>query len=229
MGHESYEVASKNINVNTDKVPLATCVIQFINKQALKKPILVLFDSGSSSTWISASALPKGCVPKKCDEIKSTTLAGTMKSNQEVSLDRIVFPEFFKTRVVDTIQARVFHAPCRYDCIIGRDLLTDIGMTLDFKNLKMSWDECHVPMREFSSLIKPRKNDGFFKGPEPTVAEQLYYDALEEDLEDDDTLPTCDSTDCSEDDYFLNDDDEFDQGNDHACYRLRYRRRRHRH
>jgi hypothetical protein len=87
-----------------------------------------------------------------------------------------------------------------------------MGMTLDFKNLKMSWDDCHVPMREFPSVLKPRKNDGCF-GPEPTVAEQLYYDALEEDLEDDDTLPTCDTTECSEDDYFLNDEDE---GNDQA-------------
>jgi hypothetical protein len=87
-----------------------------------------------------------------------------------------------------------------------------MGMTLDFKNLKMSWDDCHVPMREFPSVRKPRKNDGRF-GPEPTVAEQLYYDALEEDLEDDNTLPTCDTTECSEDDYYFNDNDK---GNDHA-------------
>jgi transposase InsO family protein len=201
---------------------MATCVVQLVNKHALKKPLLVLFDSGSNSSWIKAKSLPKGVVPTKVDEISSSTLAGEMKSNQEVKLERLVFPEFFKTRVVDSLQARVFHTTCRYDVIIGRDFLTTIGLTLDFKDQKMSWDECHVPMREYEAKMESfldRKSkspglDEMFFGPEPTLAERLYYDALEADLEDDDTLPTCDMTD---DDCSLNDEfDDSENGNDHA-------------
>ena len=62
---ESYEVAVKEINVYIDNVPMAVCVVQFINKQASKKPLIVLFDSGSSHTWFKGSSLPKGCVPMK--------------------------------------------------------------------------------------------------------------------------------------------------------------------
>jgi hypothetical protein len=52
---------------------------------------------------------------------------------------------------------------------------------------------------------------------EPTPGEQLYWDTMEVDLEDDDTLPTCDLTEDEEDDDSIN--DEFlhsDIGNDHA-------------
>ena len=211
--NDSYEVANKN----NDKVPMASCVIQFANKQALKKPLLVLFDSGSSSTWFSAKALPPGCVPNKVDPLSSSTLAGQMTSNLEVKLDRLTFPEFFKTRVVDSVNTRVFHTECRYDAIIGRDLLNDMGLVLDFKQNKMSWDECHVPMREFpvEASVKTMNKDtsSCFVDREPTLAERLYYDAIEADLEDDNTLPTCDMTD----DGSLNDEfDDFDEGFDHA-------------
>jgi hypothetical protein len=113
--NESYDIADNKI----DKVPMATCVVQLVNKHALKKPLLVLFDSGSNSSWIKAKSLPKGVFPTNVDEICSSTLAGDMKSNQEVKLERLVFPEFFKTRIVDSLEARVFHNTCRYDVIIG--------------------------------------------------------------------------------------------------------------
>ena len=130
---ESYEIADNK----TDKVPMATCVVNLVNKHALTKPLLVLFDSGSNSSWIKAKSLPKGVVPTKVDEISSSTLAGSMKSNQQVTLERLVFPEFFKTRVVDSLEARVFHTTCRYDVIVGRDFLTAIGLKLDFKDQKL--------------------------------------------------------------------------------------------
>ena len=38
---------------------------------------------------------------------------------------------------------------------------------------------------------------------EPTPAERLYLDMLEAELEDDNTLPTCDFTEADEE-YFLN-------------------------
>ena len=193
---------------------MASCVVQLFQKQASKKPFVVLFDSGSSHTWWNGNSLPKGCVPAKTDPLSSATLAGPMKSNLTVKLERITFPEFFKTRIVDSLDARVFHTHCRYDAIIGRDLLTDLGLVLDFKNCKMSWDDCHVPMRSF-----PTPNGKKYKNlpPEPTLAEQLFYDAIEADLEDDDTLPTCDMTECSDDDYLLNDEfEDSDKGNDQS-------------
>jgi hypothetical protein len=53
---------------------------------------------------------------------------------------------------------------------------------------------------------------------EPTLTEQYYFDTMEADLEDDDTLPTCDMTACSEDDDgSMNDEfDDSEYGHDHA-------------
>ena len=105
-----------------------------------------------------------------------------MESNLSVTMERLVFPEFFKTRVIDKLEAKVFHTDCRYDAIIGRDMLDEMGLILDFKNTKMSWDDCHVPMRPFPSSSNKKLPYG--AKPDPSPAEQLWYDALEADLED---------------------------------------------
>ena len=51
-------------------------------------------------------------------------------------------------------------------------------------------------------------------GNEHTPAEQLYWEAIEQDLVDENTLPACDLTDCDKDD--LDDEFEPDKGNNHA-------------
>ena len=109
---ESYEVALENIDVNVDKVPMALCLVSMMQKQKSAKPLVVLFDSGSSHTWLNQKALPKGCVPTKVDAVSSRTLAGTLNSNLSVEMERLVFPEFFKTRFIDSVEARVFQTPC---------------------------------------------------------------------------------------------------------------------
>ena len=140
---ESYEVALEQININIDKVPLALCLVQNMQKVSAGKPMIVLFDSGSSHTWIKSTAIPKGCTPRIVDGAsQSRTLSGTLSSNREVTLNRVVFPEFFQSHYVDTIPARVFNTDCRYDAIIGRDVLRDMGLKIDFASNSMIWDDC---------------------------------------------------------------------------------------
>ena len=212
--YNSYDVADIKIDIYNTNVPMASCIVQFVQKQIMNRPMVVLFDSGSTKTWISAKAMPKGAVPTVGEATTSSTLAGEMNSNMTVNLERLVFPEFFKIRIINSVEAKVFHADCCFDAIIGRDLLSELGLVLDFKNTKMSRDDWHVPMRVFPSpnIQKP----GVIK--EPTLGEQPHWDTMEADLEDDDTLPTCDLTDDEADDDSIN--DEFlhsDIGNDHAC------------
>ena len=78
------------------------------------------------------------------------------------------------------MKARLFTAEFQYDDIIGRDMLTELGLILDFKTQRMSWDDCHVPMRPFPSAEAKKTLPG--QRPEPTPAEQLYLDILEEEL-----------------------------------------------
>ena len=93
-------------------------------------------------------------------------------------------------------------------------MLTELGLILYFKTQKMSWEDCHVPMRPFPSTETKKTVPG--QRPEPTPAEQLYLDILEAELEDDTTLPTCNLTETNEDN-FLNDKfyEDSEQGNGH--------------
>ena len=191
---------------------MALCMVGSMMKKSYAKPLVVLFDSGSSHTWWNVKSIPGGAVPRKVEATNSSTLAGDLKSSLEVTIEDLIFPEFFRTRRLGKIKARVFNAECRYDAIIGRDVLRDLGLKLDFENNKMTWDDCHVPMKAFNSFDTKSRN-GI---PEPTVAEQLYLNMIEADLEDDNTAPTCDMTECDDDDYSLNDEDDSDIGNDHA-------------
>ena len=189
-----------------DEIPITTCTAENIQKTFTKKPFLVLLDSGAHGSWWNAKSLPKGCSPKRVESVQSSTLAGTMESNLAVTVENITFPEFFRTRKLMEVEARVFHTPCRYDAILGREVLKEMGIILNFKNGTMKWDESIVPMKQYPSKAAET---------EPSFAEQLFLNALEADLEDDDTLPTCDMTDDEEED-FPNDEEFSERGNDHA-------------
>ena len=83
---------------------------------------------------------------------------------------------FLQDKKVGKMTSQLFTAECRYDDIIGRDMLTELELILDFKTHKMSWDDCHVPMRPFPSTETKRIVPG--QRPEPTPVEQLYLDIL---------------------------------------------------
>ena len=201
-----YNSQDDKVGQTGDEIPITTCTTGGIQKTPTKKPFLVLLDSGAHGSWWNAKSLPKGCSPRKVESIQSSTLAGTMESNLAVTVENVTFPEFFRTRKLMEVEARVFHTPCRYDAILGREVLKEMGIVLNFKNGTMKWDESIVPMK----LHPPKTSER-----EPSFAEQLFLNALEDDLEDDDTLPTCDMTDDEDD--FPNEEDAFsERGNDHA-------------
>ena len=55
--------------------------------------------------------------------------------------------------------------------ILGRDLLNDLGIILDFKNKSMEWDQAHIPMQSY-----PSNHDS------ATTATEWWLDAVDNDL-----------------------------------------------
>ncbi|NND94264.1 MAG: DDE-type integrase/transposase/recombinase, partial [Flavobacteriales bacterium] len=157
--------------------------------------------------------MPKNVVARIGDMNSCTTLAGSLNSNRFVTLNRTCFPEFYKSKFIDRINAKVFDNPAvRYDMIIGRDVLREMGVNVDFAKQKMTWDEVSIEMRVF-----PSDNIDKSSVNKLSVQEQMFLETLEADLEDDETVPTVASTEFDDDDDFLNDDlEEFEKGNDHA-------------
>ena len=84
---------------------------------------------------------PGGCNPTTIPAyIGSTIATGDFSTNQELTLNSLVLPQFFCNRVITNVAVKLFTAPCRYDIILGRDVLTRLGMKFDMDNLTMTWD-----------------------------------------------------------------------------------------
>ena len=51
-----------------------------------------------------------------------------MESSLSATTKDLIFPEFFKTRKLQDLKARLFHTDCRCDAITGRDALKEMGV-----------------------------------------------------------------------------------------------------
>jgi hypothetical protein len=88
---------------------------------------------------------------KKTSEGEATTWstpAGDL-STKESCTAQILLPELQSSRGIEW----KFHvAPSlgNYDMIIGRDMLTDLGIDIRFSDNVISWDGAEMPLKEFS-------------------------------------------------------------------------------
>lgn len=127
-----------------DYVPSTNISFQENKKNYVFK---VLLDSGSTTSWVRKMSMKgKGVSPFKIAPTTGTTLAGKLKANEAVKLSDIVLQELDPHRTIERVTFQVFDAPCRYDAIIGRNVLTKLGIILDFKNKTIEWDEKLTPM-----------------------------------------------------------------------------------
>ena len=111
-------------------------------------PMLCLLDSGATGCWISREKLPSMIRTNKIPAIINQTLAGNFTANESVMLKNVLLPEFHRTHRLDTLQAKIFDQTCRYDMILGHDLMNDLGIVLNFESKSMEWDKAIVAMRE---------------------------------------------------------------------------------
>ena len=139
-----------------------------------------ILDSGSTHMWFNKSFLPSSLTFNHDATSQSQTMAGVMEGTDALEVSEMMLPEIFKTQWLRDTTVRIFDTPCQYHAIIGWDLLNQMGLKFDFKLKHVAWDDSVIPMQHYSS---PRKG-------EP----HLYYDMVEEDLEDEnDTVLTVDT------------------------------------
>ena len=111
-------------------------------------PMLCLLDSGATGCWISREKLPSTIHANKIPAVTNQTLAGSFTANESIILKNVLLPEFHRTRHLDTLQAKIFDQTCRYNIILGRDLMNDLSIVLNFDLKSMEWDKAIVAMRE---------------------------------------------------------------------------------
>ena len=147
-----------------------------------KQPLTVLLDSGSTSSWFNRTSLPSHITSTTVDALTGTTMAGEFSSNQQVTLSHIILPELSRNVSLSDLQARVFNADCRYDLILGRDVLRHFRISLDFNSHIISTLHNAIHMREFPSLQADTDRSD--------LAQQLLLDHMDSHLVDDNS-PLC--------------------------------------
>eukprot|EP00957_Ditylum_brightwellii_P053376 4045829-Ditylum_brightwellii.AAC.2 len=129
-------------------LPIILLVAKLIQCHASRKLLRVLFDSGGSHIMISGKALSPGMNPMMLEHKRMTnTLAGTLHTNREVILSKMVLPKFDRSKCIDEINAFVFDKPCHYNTILGRDFLNKSGIVFNFKHGYMDWMEHCLSMK----------------------------------------------------------------------------------
>jgi hypothetical protein len=112
----------------------ADIIVDIKNRDGTVVPMRALLDTGTTATIILRECMGKGRARTKTKKrTKWKTLGGTFTTNYESLLD-FKFPEL-STRKVVTWQAHVddktSSKEASYDIIMGMDLMTSIGITVD--------------------------------------------------------------------------------------------------
>jgi hypothetical protein len=103
-----YAVAeNQNIDESVDFIPMSFALATKVQGTSFNRPLLVLFDPGSTSTWLKASTLPRGIQGETKDSITGQTLAGNFTSNQVVRVQDLSFPEFDRSKRFQNATARL--------------------------------------------------------------------------------------------------------------------------
>jgi hypothetical protein len=66
-----------------------------------------------------------------------------------------------------------------YDMIIGRDMLTDLGIDVRFSTQSIEWDGAEMPLKSF---IDGRGKDDFFHSEEPPAVEEIFDRRIAENI-----------------------------------------------
>jgi len=114
------------------------------------KDCTVLLDSGASGSIVSKTIVKKLRLTEESKCIWNTA-AGTMETNQKTKL-QFMLPELSETRIIEWKMHVVDNTTMNYDIIIGRDILEELGIVIDFKTKQITWDEVSVPMRSMNTI-----------------------------------------------------------------------------
>ena len=93
-------------------LPLTFSVASKIQGRPFKKPLVVLLDSGSTTTWINKKSLLPGIQGYTVEKVTGSTLAGTFSSSKQVCLEDVSLPDFYSKQKLPKTSARVFHSEC---------------------------------------------------------------------------------------------------------------------
>jgi hypothetical protein len=140
-------------------------------KLAPKEHLRVLVDSGATGSIIlKKHAKRHGLNSKKTTSWK--TAAGIVTTHGEVSVN-CMFPELSESKII----THEFHVmkgspDFPYDMVLGQDVITELGINLDFKSQQIKWGKLGVDMKEPNFISKDQRSFTFYESTEPKAVRE---------------------------------------------------------
>lgn len=124
------EIISFSKESNSSLLPIGIMTVETMQGQSIKRPLKVLFDSGSMVTLLHPRVLSNEMVPHELARPLSIySVGGTVVLRKGVTLQTLRFPELSPTRsYVNAVEA----AHTRdYDVIVGIDVMVKAGLDVE--------------------------------------------------------------------------------------------------
>jgi len=134
-----------------EKTPSSEILIAVPNKKGSKKytTYLGLVDSGSSGSLVNKEIIDNSNFDVQLQKkpVKWDTATGIFQTNGSVRIEQYCLPQFTRKRQITTS----FHmfqkrSKDKYDFILGRDLLKELGLDIHYSASQFMWDNITVDM-----------------------------------------------------------------------------------
>jgi len=126
-------------------VPIIFATIRERRGRAKGKTIKVLLDSGASSSLVNADKVAKLKV-KRSTPAQWNTAAGSFSTIARCALE-FALPELSPSKVVKASVHVTQQRLGNYDMILGRDLLEELGLQMNFAEHTIRWGDGEIPMK----------------------------------------------------------------------------------
>jgi hypothetical protein len=118
----------------------------------------ILLDTGSTATILLKHFVPSGTSKVyKGQKTKWTTMGGNFVTRQQRQI-QFRLTEFNMSKIVTWpchIDETTQRKNAQYDMIIGTDLMTELGIDINFSTNNMSWEGVDIPMRPKNQITNP--------------------------------------------------------------------------
>ena len=89
---------------------------------------------------------------KNNDTHEWTTMAGTFKTTHLAEI-KLKLPELSDTAEI-SVKCHVTKQKSKYDLILGREILRELGITLKFNNNTINWNDTSIPMKPIDNSTR---------------------------------------------------------------------------
>jgi hypothetical protein len=150
-GYESHCMNSRNDEARTKTTPSSEILVAMPNKKGSKKytTYLGLVDSGSSGSLVDTKLVKNANFNMESNKtpIKWDTAGGILQTNGTALIEKLCLPQFTQKRqITSTFHTFDKRSKDKYDFILGRDLLTDLKLIIDYSVAQFKWDSITVDM-----------------------------------------------------------------------------------